>query len=309
VAAEGEKIHRLGVLAGYRANDPLGQLLAAVLVQGLAESGWLKGENLLIDWRWTGGDAKLYERYAHELVAPDPDVLLAQSSPSVGALKRQTNSIPIVFVIVTDPVSQGFVTSLAHPGGNVTGFSDYDPPIAGKWVQMLTQITPPVAHVAVLYNPASTPFVDLILRAIEVAAPSFAVTVQTAPCHDDVEIDALMTELARGGRGGVLVVPEIFTAVHREAIVSAAARHHVPAVYPNRISAAGDELMSYGIDHGDLFRRSATYVDRIFKGERPADLPVQNPIKFKLTINLKTAKALGIDVPPTLLATADEVIE
>jgi putative ABC transport system substrate-binding protein len=308
-AQQPERMRRIGVLMGYRANDSLGQTFAAVLVQGLGALDWREGSNLRIDWRSSGGDDKLYERYAVELVADGPDVLVAQSSPSVEALRRQTSTIPIVFVIVTDPVGQGLVASLAHPSGNVTGFSDFDPPIVGKWLQMLTEITPRVATVAVLYNPDSTPFAGLILRAIEAAAPSYSVTVRAAPCRDDAEIEAMMTGLAREERGGVLAMPEIFTAVHRDAIVTAAARHRLPAVYPNLLSAAKDELMSYGIDRLDLFRRTAAYVDRILKGERPADLPVQNPTKFELTINLKTAKALGVTIAPSLLATADEVIE
>src|SRR5450631_2385175 len=284
-AQQPSAVRHIGVLMGYRANDPLGQTFAAALVQGLGALDWREGSNLRIDWRSSGGDDKLYERYAAELVAVGPDVL------------------------VTDPVGQGLVASLAHPSGNVTGFSDFDPPIVGKWLQMLTEITPRVATVAVLYNPDSTPFAGLILRAIEAAAPSYSVTVRAAPSRDDAEIEAMMTGLAREERGGVLAMPEIFTAVHRDAIVTAAARHRLPAVYPNLLSAAKNELMSYGIDRLDLFRRTAAYVDRILKGERPADLPVQNPTKFELTINLKTAKALGVTIAPSLLATADEVIE
>ena len=230
-------------------------------------------------------------------------------SPAVEALRRQTSTIPIVFALVTDPVGQGFVASLARPGGNITGFSAYDPPMAGKWLGMLTQITPPVARVAVLFNPATAPYAGLMLRAIEDAAPSFAVTVRAAPVHDDAEIEAMMAGLAREERGGLLVLPGAFTNVHRDAIVALAARHRLPAVYPFRFFATIGGLMSYGIDHDDLFRRAAAYVDRILKGAKPGDLPVQRPTKFELVINLKTAKALGITVAPSLLATADEVIE
>ena len=294
---------------GYQAHALLGQAFATALVQGLGALGWRENSNLRIDWRSSGGDAKLYERYGKELIEAGPDVLVAQSSPSVEALRRQTSTIPIVFVIVTDPVGQGLVASLADPGGNVTGFSDFDTPIAGKWLQMLSEITPPVSTVAVLYNPYSAPFAGLIMRAIEAAAPTFGLTVRASPCRDDAEIDAMMASLAREQGGGVVVIPEIFTAVHRDAIVASAARHRVPAVYPNLISSTKNELISYSIDHPDLFRRTATYVDRILRGERPADLPVQNPTKFELTINLKTAKALGVTIAPSLLAIADEVIE
>jgi putative ABC transport system substrate-binding protein len=301
-------LRRLGVLAGYAADDPLGQLLAAILPQGLAALGWSDGQNVHLDWRWAGGDAKLYETYAAELVALRPDVLVVQSSPAVAALRRLTNTIPTVFLVITDPLGQGFVHNLAHPGGNMTGFSDYDPPIAGKWVGLLKQIKPVIGSVALLYNPASTPFADLILRAVEPAARSLALSARSSACRDDAEIDAAM-KLARNERGGVLVMPEVFTTVHRDTIVAAAARHRVPAIYPDEISTMHGELMSYGIDSTDVFRRSASYVDRILKGENPGDLPVQNPTKYRLTISLKTARAIGLQVPPTLLALADAVTE
>ena len=214
-----------------------------------------------------------------------------------------------MFTDIADPVGLGFVASLERPGGNITGFSAYDPPMAGKWLQMLTQITPPVAHVAVLYNPGTTPYAGLMIQAIEAAAPSLAVTVRAAPIYDEAEIEAVMTALAREGRGGLLVLPEVFTNVHRAAIVALAARDRVPAVYAFRLFVASGGLMSYGIDQSDLFRRAAGYVDRIFKGAKPGDLPVQAPIKFETAINLKTAKALGVAITPSLLATADEVIE
>jgi len=301
-------MRRLGVLMGG-ADDPLGQTRAAALVQGLGALNWHDGGNLRIDWRWAGGDPALYERYAAELIAGDPEVLVAWGSPSVAALRRQVSTIPIVLVNVTDPVGQGFVESLARPGGNITGFTYYGPPMAGKWLGMLTQITLPVARVAVLFNPATAPFAGLMLPAIEESAPSFAVAVRAAPCRDDAEIEAMMAGLAREERGGLLVLPENFNIVHCDAIITLAARYHLPAVYPYRFFTALGGLMSYGIDPNDLFRRAAFYVDRILKGAKPVDFPVQNPDKFELVINLKTAKALGITVVPSLLATADEVIE
>ena len=307
-AQQGASMRRLGVLAGYAANDSLGQSLATILPQSLAALGWIEGQNIQIDWRWASADPKLYQNYAAELVALRPNVLVVQSSPAVAALRRPPNSIPTVFIMITDPLGQGFVKNLAHPGGNMTGFSDYDPPIASKWVELLKQIKPSLASVALLYNPASTPFADLILQTVEPAARSLAVTAHSSVCRDDANIDAAM-KLARDKRGGVLVIPEVFTTVHREAIVAAAARHRVPAVYPDEISTTHGELMSYGIDPADVFRRSGSYVDRILKGENPGDLPVENPTKFKLTISLKTAKAIGLAVPPTLLALADTVTE
>jgi putative tryptophan/tyrosine transport system substrate-binding protein len=302
-------IRRLGVLTALGASDPLKQTRVAILVQALAERHWREGDNLRIDWRLTGGDPALYERYAAELVALAPDVLLAAGTPSVAALRRQTTTIPIVFVIVTDPMGQGFVESLAHPGGNITGFTDFDPPMAGKWLGMLAQIAPTPTRVAVLYNPAAAPFAPLMLSAIENAAPSFAVAVRVAPVRDDAEIEATMRELAGGERGSLLVLPDSFTFVHRDAIVALAARYRLPVVYWNRPFVDIGGLMAYGVDGNDLYRRAAGYVDRILKGDKPGDLPVQNPTKFELVINLQTAQALGITVAPTLLAAADEVIE
>jgi ABC-type uncharacterized transport system substrate-binding protein len=307
-AQQDEHLRRIGVLMGG-SNDPLGEASAAALVQGLAEFNWHDGGNLRIDWRWAAGNPALYERYAAELIPLDPEVLVVWGSPGVAALRRQNSTIPIVLVRVTDPVGQGFVESLAHPGGNITGFTDYDPPMAGKWLRMLTQIIPPVARVAVLFNPTTTPFAGLMLRVIEESTASLAVAVRAAPCHDDAEIEAMMTGLAREEGAGLLVLPENFVIVHRQVIITLAARYRLPAVYPYRFFTTSGGLMSYGIDPNELFRRAASYVDRILKGARPADMPVQNPDKFELVINLKTAQALGITVMPSLLGTADEVIE
>ncbi len=308
-AQQHDRLRRLGVLEGNRANDPQAQANAAALVQGLAALNWKEGDNLRIDWRWGGGDPALFARYAAELVALGPEVLLADSTPSLEVLRRQTRTIPIVFVGVFDPIGQGFVASLARPGGNITGFGAFDSPMAGKWLEMLTQITPPVARVAVLFNPATTPYADLILHTIEDAASSFAVAVRAAPVDSVSEVEAMMAELAREERGGVLVLPTVFTVSHRDAIIALAARYRLPAVYSFRFFAADGGLMSYGSDLADLHRRSAAYVDRILKGDRPDDLPVQQPTKFDLVINLKTAKALGLSVPLTLQVAADAVIE
>ena len=300
---------RLGVLMANSPNDPVAQTYVAALARGLAALDWREGGNLRIDWRWTGSDPALFERYAAELVASGPDALLAQGSPSVVAFKRLSGKIPIVFTMVSDPVGQGFVESLANPGGNVTGFSDFNPLMAGKWLEILTQMTPPVTQVAVLYNPATAPYAGRMMRAIEEAAPTFAVAVRAAPCRDEAEIDARLAALAQQGRGGLLVLTDLFNIVHRDAIIRAAAQHRLPTIYFARSFTSAGGLMSYGIDHADLFLRSAAYVDRVLKGASPRDLPVQEPTRFELVINLKTAKASDITLSPTLLATADAVIE
>jgi putative tryptophan/tyrosine transport system substrate-binding protein len=301
--------YRLGVLMGNLADDPLAETYTSSLLQGLRAHGWREGENLRVDWRWTGGDAALFDRYAAELVALRPNVLLAQSSPSVAALRKTTSTIPIVFTMVTDPVDQGFVENLARPGGNVTGFSDFHSLMAGKWLEMLTQVAPPVARVAVLYNPTTAPYAGPMLREIAAAAPSFSIATEAAPCRDAAGIEAMIAELARQERGGLLVLTDIFNIVHRDTILSAAARARLPTVYFARSFAMAGGLMSYGIDYADLFLRSADYIDRILKGANPRDLPVQQPTKFELVINLKTAKERDINLSMTLLATANEVIE
>jgi putative ABC transport system substrate-binding protein len=308
-AQQSGRVRRIGVLMGSP-NDAVGHANATALVQGLGALGWQEGSNLRIALRWSGGvDPALFERYVAEVFAFGPEVIVGLGTAEMEAVRRRTSTIPIVFTNVTDPIGQGFVESLAHPAGNITGFSNYDPPMAGKWLTMLTQMTPPVARVAVLYNPATAPFAGLMQRAIEEAAPSLKVTVRAAPVKDDTEIEALMAGLAHEERGGLLVLPNLFTTVHRDAIVALASRHRLPAVYAFRYFTMIGGLMSYGIDQPDLYRRAAGYVDRILKGAKPGDLPVQRPTKFELVINLKTAKALGLEISPTLLAIADEVIE
>jgi len=307
--AQSVQVRRVGVLMGAAESDPDGQSRLAAFRGALAKLGWTEGSNLRIELRWGAADPALFARYAAELVALGTEVLLADSSPSVEALRRQTQAIPIVFANVADPVGQGFVANLARPGGNITGFSTFESPMAGKWLEMLTQITPPVAHVAVLFNPATTPYAGLMLHAIEEAAPSFAVAVRAAPVNSDSEVEAMMAGLAREERGGVLVLPSPFISKDRDAIIAIVAQYRLPAVYSFAYFAAAGGLMSYGSNNADMNRRAAGYVDRILKGAKPADLPVQLPTKFDLVINLKTAKALGLNIPPSLLATADKVIE
>jgi putative tryptophan/tyrosine transport system substrate-binding protein len=304
-----DRSRRLGVLVVPAANDPVLQANAAALVHGLAALDWKEGSNLHIDWRFAGGDRTQIAHFAGELVALAPDVLLAVGTPCVDELRRRTSTIPIVFAIVTDPVGQGFVASLSHPGGNITGFTDFDAPMAGKWLEMLAQVTPPVARVAVLYNPVTAPYAGLMLRAIEDAALSLGVSARAAPVQDEAGMMAAMTALSQEERGGLLVLPDAFTIVNRAVIVAVAARTHLPAVYWNRAFAADGGLMSYGTDNSDLFHRSAVYIDRVLKGAEPGSLPVQNPTKFQLVINLKTANSLGLTVPESILVRADEVIE
>jgi putative ABC transport system substrate-binding protein len=300
---------RLGVLMLTPANDSMGQADKAALVQGLAALDWHEGDNLRTDWRWAGGSVARYDPLAAELMALDPDILVAGGSASVAALRRRAGTTPIVFAEVTDPIGQGFVKSLAHPGGNITGFSAYDPPMAGKWLEMLAQMTPPITRVAVLYNEATAPYSGKMLHSLEGAAPSFHLAVEPVPVDDDAGVDAAMAAIARRGQGGVLVLQGAFPIAHRAAILAAAARHRLPAVYPLSVFAATGGLMSYGFDAPDLFRRAAAYVDRILKGANPADLPVQQPTKYELVVNLKTAKALGLTASSMLLAQANDVIE
>jgi putative ABC transport system substrate-binding protein len=304
---EGER--RIGVLMGSSADDSEGKARAAALVRQLAGLGWREGSTLLIDWRWAAGERELFRRYAAELVALRPEVLLASGSAASRALRDETSTIPIVFAHVVDPIGQNLVADLAKPAGNVTGFSGFDPPMAGKWLDILTKITPPVQHVGVVFEPETAPYAGLMLRAVEEAAPSRAVAARPVPVRSDDEIETAIASLAREERGGFLVLPGPFSNVHRITFISSAAPHRVPAIYPYRFFAADGGLMSYGMDDVELYRPVASYIDRILKGAKPGDLPVQNPTKFDFVVNLRTAKALGLVVPPSFLAEAGEVIE
>ena len=288
--------------------DPAGASRLAAFRAELAKLGWTEGRNLRIDVRW-GADANAarLERYAADLVALGPDVLVSEANPPTLALRSQTRTIPIVFMGVADPAGQGLVVSLAHPGGDITGFTIFDTPIAGKWLEMLTQIKPPATHVTVLHQP--TPFSSMALKTIEQAAFSLAVPVQAAPVSTDSEINAAMAQVAGEAHGGIVVLASPFTMTHRDAIVSPAAKHRLPAVYAAQTFATAAGLMSFGVEPSDLVAPCAGYVDRIFKGAKPGDLPVQQPTKFEMVVNLKTAKVLGLEVSPMLLARADEVIE
>lgn len=303
--AQSAATRRLGVLSVTADDDAVGQTRSAILVEALAAYGWKEHGNLEIDWRSGGGDRARIARLADELVALKPDILLAVGTPSVEELRQRTATTPIVFAVVTDPVGQGFVQNLAHPGGNITGFTDYDGPLAGKWLEMLTQVTPRVARVHVVYNPATAPFAGLMLRTIEGAAQKLGVTVEPAPVHDAASIAAL----ASRKDGGFLILPDFFTMANRAHLLAVIAQARVPAVFWSRTFVDEGGLMSYSTDSVEQLRRAASYIHRILKGALPADLPVQNPTKFELAINLKAARALGLTIAPGLLALANEVIE
>jgi putative ABC transport system substrate-binding protein len=301
LAQEPGAARRLGVLS-VTADDVIGQTR---LAEALAAHGWREQDNLRVDWRSSAGDRAPIAPLADELIALKPDVLLAIGTPSVEELRQRTTTIPIVFAVVTDPVRQGFVQNLAHPGGNITGFTDYDGPLAGKWLEMLTQVTPKVARAFVVYNPATAPFAPLMLHTLEDAARTLHVTVVPAPVHDAASIEAL----ASRKDGGFLVLPDFFTMANRVRLLAAIADSHLPSVFWSRVFVDEGGLMSYSTDSGEQLRRAAGYIDRILKGALPADLPVQNPTKLELAINLKTAKAIGITLPAGLLAIANDVIE
>jgi putative ABC transport system substrate-binding protein len=302
---QGERPRRIGVLMNLAADDPQGQARIAAFVQGLAQLGWTEGRNVRIDYRWGPGDAERYRRYAAELVRLAPDIILASASPTVAAFQQTNRTVPIVFASVIDPVGAGFVASLARPGGNSTGFITFEYALAAKWLELLKEIAPGVTRAAVLRDPATAAGIGQF-AAIQGAA-SLGVELSPIAVHDAGEIERTVAAFARGSNGGLIVVAG--ASGHRELIIMLAARHRLPAVYPFRFDATNGGLISYGPDIVDQYRRAAAYVDRILKGEKPADLPVQAPTKYELVLNLKTAKALGLEVPPTLLARADEVIE
>ena len=307
-AQQPERMRRIGVLMSVAADDPEGQARVAAFVQGLQQLGWIDDRNVRIDTRWGAGDADRYRRYAAELVALAPDVILASGGSVVGALRQATRTVPIVFTQTPDPVGAGFVESLAMPGGNATGFTLFEYGISGKWLELLKEIAPRVTRAAVLRDPAIAQGSGQ-LGAIQSAAPSFGVELRPVDVRDAGEIERAVTAFARGSNGGLIVTGSGLAIVHRDLIVTLAARHKLPTVYPARLFVTGGGLISYGPGSIEPHRRAAGYVDRILKGEKPADLPVQAPTKYELVINLKTAKALGLEVPAMLLARADEVIE
>ena len=307
-AQQPERMRRVGVLMPNAADDPEYQARMAAFLQGLAQLGWIDGRNVRIDTRWGVADADRIRKYAAELVALAPDVILANSSAAVAPLLQATRTVPIVFTAVADPVGAGYVDSLARPGGNATGFLIFEYSIAAKWLELLKEIAPHVTRAMVLRESALA-VGPALFGVIQAAAPSLGVDLRVADVRDAGEIDRAITAFAQGSNGGLIVTGSPGAIFHRGPIVTLAARHRLPAVYAVRAFADDGGLISYGADSVDQLRRAAVYVDRILKGEKPADLPVQAPTKYDLVINLKTAKALGIDVPATVLARADEVIE
>ena len=309
-AQQSDRVRRIGVLMGYAESDLDAQAWYAAFREELQKLGWTEGRNTQIDTRWaTPADAGSMRRFAKELVALQPDLFLSSTTPTTTALLQQTRTIPIVFAIVADPIGSGFVASFARPGGNVTGFIFTEPTMAGKWLELLKEIAPRVARVAMLFNPASATYAEYWLNPFKAAAASFAIEPIAAPVRDRSELESVVAAQAREPNGGLIAMPDSFTDAHRAEITSLAARYRLPAVYPFRFFVEVGGLLSYGVDRTDNFRRAATYADRILKGEKPSELPVQAPFKYELVINLKTAKALGLDVPLHLQQLADEVIE
>jgi putative ABC transport system substrate-binding protein len=307
-AQEQSRVRRIGLLMASAESDPDGQARAKAFRDRLQELSWVEGRNLQLDWRWAAGDPDRFRTYAAELVAVAPDLLLADATPSASALLRETKAIPIVFCRVGDAVGSGFVESLARPGGNVTGFTAFETPMGLKWLELLKGLAPQLTHVVLLFNPKTAPHIESFLRSIQAAASSIGIVAEPARVQSPAEIEQAISAASQVN-GGLSAMPDTYLVDHRERIISTAAQRRVPAIYTNRLFAAEGGLMSYGFDVLDMYRRAASYADRILRGARPGELPVQAPTMFQLVINLKTANALGLTVPPTLLALADEIIE
>jgi putative ABC transport system substrate-binding protein len=311
LAAQAQQPHRarrIAVLMSFAVNDPEGLSRVAALENGLGKLGWIKGHNLTIEYRWAG-NPEVLRTDAAELVGIAPDLILANSTPVLAVLREQHHGVPIVFTQVTDPVGEGLVQNLAHPAGHFTGFTSFEFSIGTKWLETLKQVAPHITRLAVVFNPQTAPFADLFWRHIEAVAPSFAVVPSRLSPRTFAELEPIVDVFAREPNGGLIVLPDVSTVNYRGGVIGLAARHRLPAVFPERIFATSGGLLSYGSDVPDIFRRAAGYVDRILKGEKPADLPVQTPTKYELVINLTTAKAIGLSIAPYLLALADEVIE
>ena len=309
-AQQGGEMRRLGVLSNIGESDPEAQSMAAALHKGLRELGWVNGRNLQVDHRWGAGNPERIAAFAKELVALKPDVIVAHTTPSVIALRNETNTIPLVFVQVSDPIGTGFVTNMAHPGGSITGFTNFESSMVGKWVEMLKEMAPGISRVAFLFNPQTAPYVKRYYQgSLEASARSLGIEPWAASVSRAADIEGAIVKFGREGAGGLIMMPDSFNIVHRERTRDLAARYLLPTISPYRFAVQEGGLMSYGVEQVDLFRRAASYVDRLLKGAKPADLPVQAPTKFELVINMKTAKALGLTVPLTLQVAADEVIE
>ena len=306
---QSEHIRHIGVLMAFSENDPEAQSWAAGFREELGRLGWTEGHNVQIDTRWATADVGSLQQFAKQLAALRPDLILTASTPATAAMRQQTNTIPIVFAMVGDPVGSGFVVSLSRPGGNLTGFTPIENSLGGKWVELLKEIAPRVARVAIVFDPGMAPFASYYLNPFKAAAASLGMEAIVAPVDDMAELERAIATSAHEPNSGLIVMPDAFMIGHHTDITSLVARYHVPTVYPFRIFAEGGGLVSYGSSALDEFRQAASYADRILKGAKPSELPVQTPINFDLVINLKTAKALGLDVPSSIRLRADEVIE
>jgi putative ABC transport system substrate-binding protein len=307
--AQSERVRRLGVLMYTAESDDEGQSGIAAFREVLGKLGWTEGRNIKIEARWAAADIELMKRFAKEMAGLQPDLILTSSTPATGAMLQQTRTIPIIFVLVADPIGSGYVASLPRPGGNVTGFAPIVASLGGKWAELLKEIAPPLARIALLFNPPTATFIEDYLNSFKTAAASLGMEAIVAPVQDMPEVESLVATQAREPNSGLVVIPDAFTISHRTAITSLAAHYRVPAVYWSRSFAELGGLISYGPYIVDEYRRAASYADRILKGEKPADLPVQAPTRYELVINLNTAKALGLSVPQSLAVTADELIE
>jgi putative ABC transport system substrate-binding protein len=304
-------LRRLGVLLGWSAGAPQARSFLAAFSNGLAELGWIEGRNIRIDYRWAGTDVELMRNFAKELIDLHPDVIVAHSTPVATALQHETRSIPVVFVTVSDPLGSRFVSSLARPGGNMTGFINIESSLGGKWIELLKEVAPGITRAGLLFNPETAPHAEYYRQPFEAAARSRAIEPFAAVVRTRDDIERVVADIARESNAGLAVMPDIFSADQRnlDLIILLVAHHRVPTVFPYRYMTAAGGLISYGIDNTDLWRRTPIYIDQLLKGAKPADLPVQLPTKFELAVNLTTAKTLGITIPPTLLARVDEVIE
>jgi putative ABC transport system substrate-binding protein len=309
-AQQGERIRRIGVLMGYAENDREGQAFLAAFREELKNLGWAEGRNIQIDARWAApNDTELRLQFSKELVALHPDLVVSHGTPSTATLLKQTRTLPIIFVNVSDPIGSGFVASFSSPGGNVTGFVTMEPTMAGKWVELLKEIAPRVTKSALLFNPTTAPYAEFFLDPFKAAAASFAVEAIAARVRDAAELETTVAALTREPNGSLIVMPDTFMSTHRAKITALAAQYRLPAVYPFRFYAANGGLLSYGGDSVDIFRRAAAYADRILRGQKPSELPVQAPVKFELVINHKTVTSMGLTIPTSLLVAATEVIE
>jgi putative ABC transport system substrate-binding protein len=307
-AQQGDRVRRIGVLMGFDENDPVAKTYVSAFTQALAGLGWTDGRNVRVDLRWPGVDSNRMRALAQELIGLQPDIIVTNATPATVAVQRETRTIPIVFQIVADPVASGIVARLDRPGGNITGFAAFEATLGGKWIELLWEIAPGLKRAAIMFNPDTAP-VSTYMPSFETAARSLKVVPIITPVHSDVEIEAAIIALGREPGGGLVVMPDTFMVAHRAPLILAAERSNVPAVYFLSGFARDGGLLSYGPDLVDTFRRAASYVDRILRGAKPGDLPVQFPTKFETAVNLKTAKALGLAVPPSIRLLADEVIE